>query len=158
METSLFHGERRLNKDAGWGQPRFIGAGTSRRVLSTADLGAAGVQAAEPAGNCRRWQGLSSAVPRCEGPQGPGEPLGMAEWPGGKVSGRRAWGQPATMDLRMLREAEERDTHPSTTESFAGNVHKPLWAEDGFYPWFIGEKRAAKKGSWTHPASYFWEL
>ena len=111
----------------------------------------AGLQAAEPTGNGWRWQDLSSAVPRCEGPQGPGEPLGMAGWPGGKVSGRRAWGQPATMDLKMLQEAEERNTLPSVTQSFAGispsNVHKPLWAEDGFYPWFIGEKRAAKKGS-----------
>lgn len=86
----------------------------------------------------------------------------MAGWPGGKVSGRRAWGQPATMDLKMLREAEGRNTHPPVTESFAGispsSVHKPLWVEDGFYPWFIGEKSEAKKGSLTRPAPYCWEL
>lgn len=141
---------------------RFRGAGTSRGVLSTADLGAVGLQAAEPTGNCGRWQGLSSAVPRCEGPQGPGEPLGMAGWPGGKVLGWQAWGQPATMDLKMLREAEGRNTRPSVTESLAGispsNVHKPLWVEDRFYPWFIGEKSEAKKGSSTRPAPYCWEL
>ena len=134
--------------------PGSHGLGTSRRGSVHGRL-----RSDWTAGSRIHWKLLEMAGPALSSAemQGtPGEPLGMTGRPGGKVSGPRAWGQPATMNLNMLREAEERNTRPSVTESFAGispsNVHKPLWAEDRFYPWFIGEKSEAKKVSLTqHP-------